>query len=85
MDLDNIPTKQTKTTCSSTSTYATGHKEDLASQDENPLNLSHLDSQKETTPKRLKENQSKVICDKTKLKKIDHNHLYRNNVKTLYQ
>ena len=61
MKHDTIPTNPTKTTGSSRSTYVTGHKEELASQDEDPLNLLHLDSLKETTPKRLKENQSKVF------------------------
>ena len=61
MEHDTIPTNPTKTTGSSRSTYVTGHKEELASQDKDPLNLLHHDSLKETTPKRLKENQSKVF------------------------
>ena len=61
MEHDTIPTNPTKTSGSSRSTYVTGHKEELASQDENPLNLSHLDSLRETTPKRFKENQSKAF------------------------
>ena len=61
MKHDTIPTNPTKTTGSSRSTYVTGHKEELASQDKAPLNLLHHASLNETTPKRLKENQSKVF------------------------
>ena len=36
---------------------------------------------KEIKPKRIKENQSREICDKTKeLKNLDHNHKYRNTI-----
>ena len=50
-------------------------KTDHASQDGSSLTISQLHHpNKETKPKRIKENQSREICDKTKeLKNLDHN------------
>ena len=81
-DQDTIPTKPTKTTDSWTNTDISKNKTDHASPDGNSLIISQLHHpSKEIKPKRIKENQSREICDKTKeLKNLDHNHKYRNNI-----
>ena len=81
-DQDTIPTKPTKTTDSWTNTDISKNKTDHASPDGNSLIISQLHHpSKEIKPKRIKENQSREICDKTKeLKNLDHSHKYRNTV-----
>ena len=82
LDEDTVPTKQTKTTDSWTNTDISNNKTDHASQDGNSLIISQLHHpSNEIKPKRIKANQSREICDKTKeLKNLDHNHEYRNTV-----
>ena len=74
--------KPTKTTDSWTSTDISNNKTNHDSPDGNSLIISqrHHPS-KEIMPKRIKENQSRDIYDKTnELKNLDHNHKYRNTV-----
>ena len=82
IDQDTIPMKPTKTTNSWTNTDISNNKTDHPTQDGNSLIISQLcHPNKEVKPKRIKENQSREICDKTKkLKNLDHNHRYRNTV-----
>ena len=82
IDQDIIPRKPTKTTDSWTNTDISNNKRDHPSQDRNSLIISQLHHpSKERKPKRIKENQSREICDKTKeLKNLDYNHKYRNTM-----
>ena len=82
IDQDTIPTKPEKTTDSSTNTDISNSKINHASQDGNSLIVSQLHHfSKDIKPKRITENQSRNICDKTKeLKYLDHNHKCRNTV-----
>ena len=67
IDQDTIPTKPTKTIDSWTNTDISSNKTDHASRDGNSLITSQLHHpSKEIKPKRIKENQSREICDKTK-------------------
>ena len=75
-DQDTIPTKLTKTTDSWTNTDVWNKKAKHASEDGSSLTISQFHHpNKEIKSKRIKENQSREICDKTKeLKNLDHNH-----------
>ena len=81
-DQDTIPTKLTKTTDSWTNTDVWNKKAKHASEDGSSLTISQFHyPNKEIKSKRIKENQSREICDKTKeLKNLDYNHKYRNTV-----
>ena len=80
IDQDTIPTKPIKTTGSWTNMDISNNKRGHASRDGNSLIISQLHHpSKEIKPKRIKENQSREIWDKTKeLKNLDHNHKYKN-------
>ena len=82
IDQDTIPVKPIKITDSWTNTDISNNKSDHASQDGNSLIISQLHHpNKEIKPKRIKENQSREICDKTKeLKNFVHNYEYRNAI-----
>ena len=79
IDQDTIPTKPTKTTDSWTNTSISNNKTNHASQDGNALIISQFHHpSNEIKPKRIKEKQSREICDRTKeLENLDHNHKYR--------
>ena len=74
--------KPTKTTDSWTNTDISNNKTDHTSQDRNSLIISQIyHPNKEIKPKRIKENQSREICEKTKEpKNLYYNHRYRNTV-----
>ena len=74
--------KPTKTTDNSTNTDISNNITDHASQDGNSLIVSQLHHRsKERKAKRMKENQSREICDKKKeLKNLDYYHEYRNTM-----
>ena len=80
IDQDTIPTKPIKTTGTWTNMDISNNKRGHASRDGNSLIISQLHHpSKEIKPKRIKENQSREIWDKTKeLKNLDHNHKYKN-------
>ena len=67
IDQETIPLKPTKITGSWTNVDISNNKTDHASQDGNSLIISQLHHpSKELKPKRIKENQSREICDKKK-------------------